>query len=140
MRIDAWPWFDATTAFCVAAVGLALIGWEMVRPGLIVPGAVGAVLFLCSAARFGGMRVSAWAVAALVGAALLLIAEMRLHWPGPPGLASAVLTTVAMARWGATDAERVRWWIAAPISIALTAAAVILGSAAWRGYTLKRNF
>lgn len=139
MRIDQFAWLDATLAFTLFVLGCFLVIVEFVRPGLIVPGAVGGVLVLVTGARLAAVG-SPLSCALLMGALALLLLEVRFRWSPLPGLAPALVLGWTAMRWGPVAGQRVRWWLALPLSIALCSAAVILGSAAWRGFWAKRNW
>lgn len=132
MRILSIPWLDVNVAWTLLTGGLLLIYWELCRPGTVLPGAAGAVCLLTAIARFS---TEPWRPAALGLFALswvVMTAEAWWRWPGPAGLAGAVLLMAAAA------AASVRWFVAAPTALALSFATVILGSAAIRGWLAKR--
>ncbi|MCC6588374.1 MAG: hypothetical protein IT168_16900 [Bryobacterales bacterium] len=139
MRIDQFTWLDATVAFALFVLGCFLVIVEFVRPGLIVPGAVGGVLVLVTAVRLCTIGSASGAVL-FAAAVVLLVLEIKFRWSPLPGLAPALVLGWAAIRWGPFAGQRVRWWVALPLSIALCSAAVILGSAAWRGFWAKRNW
>lgn len=139
MRIDQFTWLDATVAFALFVLGCFLVILEFVRPGSILPGAVGGVLVLLTAARLATIG-SPFSFALLIAALALLLLEVRFRWCPLPGLAPALLLSWAAIRWGPVTDHRVRWWLAVPLSLALSSVAVILGSAAWRGFWAKRNW
>jgi membrane-bound serine protease (ClpP class) len=132
MRILSVPWLDVNAAWILLVGGLLLIYWELCRPGTVFPGAIGGVCLLTAIARFASEPARPAALI-LFGAAWVAIgAEAWWRWPGPPGLAGAVvLTSAAMA-------GTIRWFVAAPFSLVLSFATVVLGSAAIRAFLAKR--
>ena len=140
MRIDQFTWLDASTSFGLFAVGCLLVTLEFARPGLILPGAAGGVLILVTVARLAHMSVTAAGVALLLAALTTLLIEIRYRWNPVPGLLPALLLFLAATRWSAVVHERVRPWLALPVSLVLCSLVVILGSAAWRGFWAKRNW
>jgi membrane-bound serine protease (ClpP class) len=140
MRIDQIGWLDATASFALLVAGLLLCYWELSRPGTFLPGALGAVLVLLAAARFSSMDVTP-AGSILLGAAVVLFGvEVVWRGPLPPGLLSGLALSAAACRWGVADSERVRWYLALPLSLGLAWVTVVLTSAAWRGFWAKRNW
>lgn len=140
MRIDQIGWLDATASFALLVAGLLLCYWELSRPGTFLPGALGAVLVLLAAARFSSMEVTP-AGSILLGAAVVLFGvEVVWRGPLPPGLLSGLALSAAACRWGVADSERVRWYLALPLSLGLAWVTVVLTSAAWRGFWAKRNW
>lgn len=134
MRIQSLPWLDANAAWALLVAGLLLIYWELCRPGSVVPGALGGVCALVALARFAGEpgKLAPAAVLWFLAGWAALAAEAWWRWPGPPGLAGAVLLTL-----GAMAAS-VRWYVALPLSAVLGAATAVLGSAAIRAFLAKR--
>lgn len=139
MRIDQFTWLDTTVAFGLFVLGCLVAIVEFVRPGWIVPGAVGGVLVVVAAVRLATVG-SVQGCALLVVAVGLLLLEVRFRWSPLPGLAPAVMLSWAAMHWGPAMQDRVRWWVALPLSVALCSVAVVLGSAAWRGFWAKRNW
>lgn len=140
MRIDQIGWLDATAAFVLLVAGLLLCCWEFSRPGTVLPGAAGGVLVVLTAVRLGSMAVSppGWV---LLGAAVFLFGvEVGWRGPVPPGLLAGAALSAAACRWGNSDTERVSWYIAVPLSAGLAWVTVVLTSAAWRGFRMKRNW
>jgi membrane-bound ClpP family serine protease len=137
MRIETWPWFNATAAYAALLVGLLLLYWESARPGAVLPGAAGAVFTLVSLARFASLPVTAAGMAWTAAAIAIWLLELWLRWPGVPGLAGALLLTLAASKL--VENQPVRWWIAFPLALLAGSATVVLGSAALRGYLLKRT-
>ncbi|MBM3793569.1 MAG: hypothetical protein FJW31_05780 [Acidobacteria bacterium] len=129
MRIHSFAWLDPNAAWLIFVAGLLLIYWEMCRPGLAVPGAVGCVCVIAAFARLMPVRPDA---ALCFAAAWIAMAAGAWWWNAAAGIAGAVLLTAAAL------AASVRWWIAVPTSALLAAATVILGSGAVRGYFAKR--
>lgn len=133
MRIHSYAWLDANAAWALLAAGLLLIYWELCRPGTVVPGALGGVCATVAIARFAAEPAPPLPALALFSAAwIALAAEAWIRWPGPPGLLGAALLT------GAATIAAVRWYVAAPLALAVSFATVVLGSAAIRAYLAKR--
>lgn len=140
MRIDQIAWLDASAAFALLAAGLLLCYWELSRPGTILPGAVGGTLVLLASVRLGMMQVTPLGLALLGLALPLLAAEVVWRGPFPPGLLAGAVLAAAACRWGVADSERVRWYLAVPLSLGVSWVTVVLTSAAWRGFWAKRNW
>jgi len=136
MRIEAWPWFDATVAYLALLGGVLLVYWECARPGSYLPGAAGGALVLVALARWSTLPVTSIGVVLACVAIVLWIGELWLRWPGPPGIAGAVAMTLGAMR--IIQRDSVPWWIALPAALVVGAATVILGSAAVRGFLTKR--
>ncbi len=133
MRIHSMAWLDVNAAWALMVGGLLLIYWELCRPGSILPGAAGGVCLLTALARFVDEPIRPLAVGILGAAWMVMGAEAWWRWPIPlPGLAGAALLTAAAM------AGAVRWFVAAPLSLALSISTVILGSAAVRAFLAKR--
>jgi membrane-bound ClpP family serine protease len=132
MRILSVSWLDVNAAWILLVGGLLLIYWELCRPGTILPGAMGGVCALTAIARFAAEPVRPAALTLFGVGWLAMAAEAWWRWPGPPGLAGATLLTVAAM------AGAVRWFVAAPLSLVLSFATVVLGSAAIRAFLAKR--
>lgn len=137
MRIDSWTWFDATAAYLALMAGVLFIVWECARPGTFLPGGVGAALVLLAFARFASFPLDPLGVALAAAAALAWMLEIWFRWPGPPGIAGALLMTWACAR--AVESQPVKWWISFPAAAIVGFATVVLGSAAVRGFIAKRT-
>lgn len=140
MRIDQFGWLDATASFALLVAGLLLCYWEFSRPGTILPGALGGVLVVLAAVRFGSMGATPFGWILLGVAVFLLGLEVVWRGPVPPGLLAGLALSAAACRWGAADSERVRWYVALPLSLGLAWVTVVLTSAAWRGFWAKRNW
>jgi membrane-bound serine protease (ClpP class) len=90
VRIDGMPWYlqvldliaDPNLVFLFFSLGLAAIGWEIFHPGAIVPGVVGAILFIL--ALFGlSILPFDWAGIALILLAVgLFLAEIHVAGVG----------------------------------------------------------
>jgi membrane-bound serine protease (ClpP class) len=90
IRIDGMPWYlqvldliaDPNLVFLFFSLGLAAIGWEIFHPGAIVPGVVGAILFIL--ALFGlSILPFDWAGIALILLAVgLFLAEIHVAGVG----------------------------------------------------------
>jgi membrane-bound ClpP family serine protease len=132
MRIHSMAWLDLNAAWVLFAAGLLLVYWELCRPGSVLPGAAGGVCVLTALARFAGEPVRPLALALFGLSWLAMGAEAWWRWPGPPGAAGAVLLAAAAI------AATVRWFVAAPVAMALSFATVVLGSAAIRAFLAKR--
>ncbi len=132
MRIHSIGWLDVNAAWVLLAGGLLLIYWELCRPGSVLPGAAGGVCLLTAIARFSSEPLRPVALGLFALSWLTIAAEAWWRWPGPPGLAGAALLTAAAAL------ASVRWFVAAPLGMALSFATVVLGSAAIRAYWAKR--
>lgn len=79
-------------AILALAAGLALIAWELNRPGSILPGASGLLIALLAASSLLRRHPQPWAVSlVLLGAAILLL-QLRRTVP----LGAAALTCVAL--------------------------------------------
>lgn len=118
-------------------IGLLLIFWECARPGTYVPGGAGAALVLVALARFASAPLTPAGVALAAAAVFAWLLEIWFRWPGAPGLAGALLMTWACARLVA--GSPVKWWIGFPLAAAVGFSAVVLGSAALRGFIAKRT-
>ncbi len=129
MRIHSIAWLDANAAWLMLVAGLLLIYWEMCRPGMAVPGAIGSVCVIAALARLMPVPMNA---ALCFAAAWMAMAAGAWWWSPVSGVAGAALLSAAAL------AASVRWWIAVPTSALLAAATVILGSGAVRGYFAKR--
>ncbi|MCC6540318.1 MAG: hypothetical protein IT162_22420 [Bryobacterales bacterium] len=129
MRIHSIAWLDPNAAWLIFVAGLLLIYWEMCRPGMAVPGAVGSVCVIAAIARLSPVRIDA---ALYFAAAWLAMAAGSWWWNPVAGVAGAALLAAAAL------AASVRWWIAVPTSALLAAVTVLLGSGAVRGYFAKR--
>ena len=69
--------FDPNLAFIFFWLGLILIVIEIIVPGHIFSGTVGAVLFLIAVASFGFLPIRSIGVALLVASAIFLIVEVK---------------------------------------------------------------
>jgi len=132
MRIHSIAWLDVNAAWLLLVSGLLLIYWELCRPGSVVPGAAGGVCVLTAIAWFAAEPLRPAALGIFLLGWVALAGEAWWRWPGPPGLAGAMLLAAA-AVLGA-----VRWFVAAPSAMALGFATVTLGSAAIRAFLAKR--
>ncbi len=132
MRIHSIAWLDVNAAWVLLVGGLLLIYWELCRPGSVLPGAAGGVFMLTAIAKFTGEPLRPAALGLFASSCLLMTAEAWWRWPGPPGLAGALLLTAA------ASVATVRWYLAAPLAVAVSFATVILGSGAIRAYLAKR--
>jgi membrane-bound ClpP family serine protease len=140
MRINQMAWLDATAAFATLVVGLLGVYWELARPAWVAPGAVGLVVAVVAAVRLGTMQVTGTGMALLgFGLVLVGLSIIGKSWI-PGGLLGGVAIGFAMTFWGAGEGERVRWWVALPLGVGWGWVTVVLGSAAWRGFWLKRNW
>jgi len=140
MRIDQIACLDASAAFALLSAGLLLCYWELSRPGTILPGALGGTLVLLATVRLGMMQVTPLGLALLGLAPPLLAVEVLWRGPFPPGLLAGAALSAAACRWGIADSERVRWYLAVPLSLGVSWVTVVLTSAAWRGFWAKRNW
>jgi membrane-bound ClpP family serine protease len=132
MRIQSMVWLDVNAAWILLAGGILLIYWELCRPGSVLPGSLGGVCVLTAMARFSTEPLRPAACGLFAVGWLVITAEAWWRWPGPPGLAGAVLLTAAAVT------AAIRWYLAAPLAMALSFATVILGSAAITAYLAKR--
>lgn len=132
MRIYSFAWLDVNAAWVMLVGGLLFIYWELCRPGSVLPGALGGAVLLTAIARLANEPLRPLAVGLFGAAWLTMAAEAWWRWTGPPGLPGAALLTAAAL------AMAVRWYVAAPLSLALSVATVVLGSAAIRAYLAKR--
>ena len=108
--------------------------FECTRPGWVVPGAIGGVAFLTGLARLWREDWSTQGVALLVAGMAALALESWWRWPGIPGLVGGLLIG-----WGAARlAPGIRWGTAVPASLLVSAATVLLASAAIRAWVAKR--
>ncbi len=123
-------------AYASLIAGLLLIYVECCRPGTVLPGAAGSVLFLLSLSRIAEFGFTADGLV-LIAAGLALIAiESILRWPGIPGMAGAVVLAAGVTRLA--QQRPISWSAALPLSLLFAAVTVVLGSLAWRGYWAKR--
>ncbi len=91
-------WTDPNIAFLLLIAGTLGLLWELHAPGIIVPGALGAVLF-CAGAFGIWQDAPTWYGSALIAFAILLLGiELKVGSHGASGVAGAVLLSVgAMA-------------------------------------------
>ena len=132
MRILSIAWFDVNAAWVMLVGGLLLIYWELCRPGTVLPGAAGGVCLLTAIAKFTAEPLRPATLALFALGWLAMTAEAWWRWPGPAGVAGAALLA------GAALSASVRWFVAAPLAVALSFATVTLGSGAIRAYLAKR--
>lgn len=140
MRVDQLAWLDASAAFVLFAAGCLLVSVEFMRPGWVLPGAAGMVIVIVSAVRLARMNVTPLAALLLAASCAALLIEARFRWSPMAGLLPGILLVLAATQWGAGPGEKVRLLVAIPLSFVLCSLAVILGSAAWRGYWAKRHW
>jgi membrane-bound serine protease (ClpP class) len=81
---------DPTIAFLLLTIGLIGIGFEILAPGHIVPGAFGAVCLLLGLYGSAQLPVTASGIALLVLAVVLLVAEAHLATHGALGVAGVI--------------------------------------------------
>jgi membrane-bound ClpP family serine protease len=129
MRILSLPWLDVNAAWILLVGGLLLVYWELCRPGTVLPGAMGGVCVLTAIARFSAEPLRPAALGLFLLGWAVMSVEAWWRWPG---VAGAVLLTAAAI------AAQVRWFVAAPLAVALSFATAALGSGAIRAYLAKR--
>ena len=87
--------FDPTVAFLLLTVGLIGLAIELFSPGLIVPGALGALSFILGLFGASQLPVTAAGVALLILAIGLIIAEAQLPTGGLLGAAGVIALVFA---------------------------------------------
>jgi membrane-bound serine protease (ClpP class) len=129
--------FTPTVAYGLAVGGILAIYYECCRPGTVIAGAAGSVLLLLGLSRLVSFGITREGALLTMGAIVLLMAESWWRWPGPPGLAGALLLAFAATRL--TTQMGVSWPAALVLSMVLGCATVILGSLAIQGYIAKHS-
>ncbi len=81
---------NPTIAFLLIVVGIAGLAIELFSPGLVAPGAIGAIAFLLGVFGSSQLPVTALGIALLILAALLLVAEIEFPTHGVLGVAGVV--------------------------------------------------
>jgi membrane-bound ClpP family serine protease len=129
MRLQAYTWLTADTAWVLLICGALLVYLELCRPGTVVAGAVGGACVLIALAKFHALSPGPAATGLLAAAVAALTAEA---WFGAMGLAGGLLLC------GAAVAAGVRWWLAAPLAIVFSSVSAALGNIAIRAHLGKR--
>ena len=113
---------NPTIAYLLLLVGLVGIAIEIFSPGLIIPGAVGAVSFLLGAFGTAQLPVTAAGVVLLVIGVAMIIAEAHLDTHGIVGAIGVIALAASGLLLFDTDSSELE--VSAPVVIAV---AILLG-------------
>jgi len=125
---------DPNIAFLLFAVGMLAIYAEFNHPGAVVPGVVGVICVVLAIFALNILPTRFAAVAMIVGAFALFIAEAKLQAHGVVALGGAILMTIGgmLLVDGPIPQMRVRFLTAAAVSVPLAAITVFLMKIALR--------
>ena len=125
---------DPNLAFVLFVIGMAGVVFEVLHPGLHLPGIAGLVAFVVSLILFGDLPVQATGVVLIVAAFVFFVVDVKASTRGVAGLAG----TVSLVLGGiylydpSVHAARVSRPLLIGIAVALGAFFIVVARAAWR--------
>ncbi|MBI4312202.1 MAG: nodulation protein NfeD [Chloroflexi bacterium] len=132
---------DPNVAFLLFSLGSLGLVAELLNPGLIFPGVIGAILLLLAFVGLGNLPVNWAGVALLVLAVVLFVLEFYVSGFGILGIGAAVSFVLgalflfyhAGGPSPAMPDVRVSLWLLAPVT------ALLIGGGAWVMFTIVRS-
>jgi membrane-bound serine protease (ClpP class) len=129
---------DPNLAFVLFVIGMAGVVFEVLHPGLRLPGLAGLVAFVASLILFGDLPVQATGVVLIVAAFVFFVIDVKMAARGIAALAG----TVCLVLGGlylydqSVPAARVSRPLLIGIAVALGAFFIVVARAAWRAQGL----
>ncbi len=120
---------DATVALCLVFLGVVLIYIEFIRPGWVLPGVLGGVVFCIGASAISAHPINPIGPTLLLLSALLLATHARQKLHAAWGAAAALLLVASLALF-IKGPEHLPWSRSALFGIAITAITFLLGTKA----------
>lgn len=131
---------NPNVAYAVTVAGVAIGCLELLRPGMIVPGVTGAVLAMLGVASLAAQPITARGVALIALGVLLAALDAKYRLRGA-GTAAGAMVLVLGARWLVADGEaKIRWTVAAGVSIPFLVVTWWLMEKAFRARANKLDF